>query len=108
MTGRLAGRYPVLSATAAAASLAWAMGDLGVGLMAGCNGAATLTIDDAGDWHIAYVDGFDEELKYMRLANNGKELVGIEVVDDGAGTDTDVEREATDDVEPSDDARRDT
>jgi hypothetical protein len=54
-------------------------GDVGVG--------AALAIDDAGDWHIAYVDGFAETLKYMRLAQGGSDLVGIEVVDDGTGTD---------------------
>lgn len=54
-------------------------GDVGMG--------ADLAIDEAGDWHVAYVDGFDETLKYMRLAQSGTELVGIEIVDDGTGTD---------------------
>jgi len=54
-------------------------GDVGMG--------ASLAIDDAGDWHIAYVDGFDETVKYMHLAQDGTELVGIEVADDGTGTD---------------------
>ncbi len=54
-------------------------GDVGIG--------AALAIDEAGDWHIAYVDGFDETLKYMHLSDNGREIVGIEVADDGAGTD---------------------
>ncbi|MFW5741465.1 MAG: MYXO-CTERM sorting domain-containing protein, partial [Myxococcota bacterium] len=54
-------------------------GDVGMG--------ADLAIDESGAWHIAYVDGFEETLKYMNLAPNGTEIVGIEVADDGTGTD---------------------
>lgn len=54
-------------------------GDVGIG--------ASLAIDSAGDWHISYVDGFKESLKYMQLTQNGASVVGIEVVDDGTGTD---------------------
>lgn len=48
--------------------------DVGIG--------ATLAIDGGGEWHIAYVDGFDESLKYARLSADGA-VAQIEVVDDG-------------------------
>ncbi|HNS99470.1 MAG TPA: hypothetical protein PKL73_21100 [Polyangiaceae bacterium] len=53
-------------------------GDVGIG--------ASLAIDSAGDWHIAYVDGVDETLKYMRLSQHGTTIASVEVVDDGTGT----------------------
>jgi hypothetical protein len=52
-------------------------GDVGVG--------ASLAIDDSGDWHVAYVDGFDETLKYLHWSQDV--VKSIQVVDDGAGTD---------------------
>lgn len=54
-------------------------GDMGIG--------ASLTIDAAGDWHIAYVDGFSESLRYMKVVG-GTAPQAPEVVDDGLGLDT--------------------
>ncbi len=50
-------------------------GDVGIG--------ATLAIDDAGVWHVAYSNGYDESLQYMSI-NNGA-ASAPEVIDDGAG-----------------------
>ncbi len=47
---------------------------------------ATLAIDGGGEWHIAYVDGYDEALKYARLGTDGS-VAQIEVVDDGVAVD---------------------
>jgi hypothetical protein len=52
--------------------------DVGIG--------ATLAIDAAGAWHLAYVDGYDEALKYARLGADGS-VASIEVVDDGVTVD---------------------
>lgn len=49
-------------------------GDVGI--------AATLAIDGGGDWHVAYVDGYDESLKYVRIAG-GTTVGAPEVVDTG-------------------------
>jgi hypothetical protein len=54
-------------------------GDMGIG--------ASLAIDAAGDWHVAYVDGFKESLRYMRVAG-GTAPGAAEVVDDGLGLDS--------------------
>jgi hypothetical protein len=51
-------------------------GDVGIG--------ATLFIDDAGDWHLAYADGLSEGLRYARV-KGGTEVGAPEVVDDGLG-----------------------
>ncbi len=50
-------------------------GDVGIG--------AALAIDDAGIWHVAYSNGYDESLQYMSI-NNGA-ASAAEVIDDGAG-----------------------
>lgn len=49
-------------------------GDTGIG--------ATLFIDKAGDWHIAYVDGAKEAVKYMKLPG-GVAPGTIELIDGG-------------------------
>src|SRR5262249_10831045 len=51
-------------------------GDMGIG--------ASLFIDGNGDWHITYVDGLNETLRYMAV--KGGTMPGAsELVDDGAG-----------------------
>jgi MYXO-CTERM domain-containing protein len=47
--------------------------DVGVG--------ASLFIDSGGDWHVSYVDAYNEALKYARVRAGA--VQGIEVVDDG-------------------------
>ncbi|HTJ84967.1 MAG TPA: hypothetical protein VL400_24785, partial [Polyangiaceae bacterium] len=42
---------------------------------------ASLFIDDGGDWHLSYVDGYNETLKYARVENGA--VASIETVDDG-------------------------
>jgi hypothetical protein len=49
-------------------------GDVGMG--------ASLFIDDGGDWHITYVNGFTEALQYVKLVK-GAAPGTIEIVDDG-------------------------
>jgi hypothetical protein len=51
-------------------------GDVGIG--------ATLFIDDAGDWHLAYADGLSEGLRYVQV-KGGNQIGAPEVVDDGLG-----------------------
>jgi MYXO-CTERM domain-containing protein len=51
--------------------------DVGVG--------ASLFIDDGGAWHVSYVDGYNEALKYARVADGVVEV--IELVDEGFGVD---------------------
>ncbi|WP_437942063.1 hypothetical protein [Sorangium sp. So ce341] len=51
-------------------------GDVGMG--------ASLFIDRAGDWHLAYADGRSEGLRYARV-KGGEEVEAPEVVDDGLG-----------------------
>ena len=53
-------------------------GDVGLG--------AGLFVDTAGDWHLSYVNGFDETLIYMKLAG-GTTPGAPEVVDDGSTAD---------------------
>jgi hypothetical protein len=55
-------------------------GDKGIG--------ATLAIDGAGDWHLAYVDGYDEAVRYVRVAQ-GTTPSAPEIVDDGLGIEGD-------------------
>jgi hypothetical protein len=55
-------------------------GDKGIG--------ATLAIDGAGDWHLAYADGYDEALRYVRVAQ-GTTPSAPEIVDDGLGIEGD-------------------
>jgi len=51
-------------------------GDVGVG--------ASLFIDASNDWHLAYVDGLAESLRYVKLTGGTK--VGVpEVIDNGLG-----------------------
>ncbi len=49
-------------------------GDVGIG--------ASLFVDSKGDWHTAYVNGFDETLVYMKITG-GTTPTAEEVVDDG-------------------------
>lgn len=49
-------------------------GDVGIG--------ASLFIDDGGDWHITYANGFTEALQYVKLAK-GTMIGTPEIVDDG-------------------------
>lgn len=49
-------------------------GDVGMG--------ASLHIDTAGDWHLAYTDGLDEAVRYARVTG-GTSVAGFQVVDDG-------------------------
>ncbi|MEZ4223720.1 MAG: hypothetical protein R3B13_22420 [Polyangiaceae bacterium] len=53
-------------------------GDVGLG--------ASLFVDGAGDWHLSYVNGFDETVIYMKLTG-GTTPSTPEVVDDGATAD---------------------
>jgi MYXO-CTERM domain-containing protein len=50
------------------------IGDSGIG--------ASLFVDAAGKWHVSYVDGAEEKLKYARISGTTVEVK--EVVDDGA------------------------
>ena len=50
------------------------IGDSGVG--------ASLVVDAMGKWHVSYVDGAEEKLKYARISGTTVEVK--EVVDDGA------------------------
>ncbi|MEP7123587.1 MAG: hypothetical protein ABJE95_21845 [Byssovorax sp.] len=51
-------------------------GDVGIG--------ASLFIDTSNDWHIAYVDGLAESLRYVKLTG-GTKASAPEVIDDGLG-----------------------
>ena len=51
-------------------------GDMGIG--------ASLAIDGAGDWHLSYVDGHEEVVRYLRVAQ-GTTPGTPELVDDGLG-----------------------
>lgn len=61
----------------------------GEGAMGGDSGiGATLSIDTAGDWHLAYVNGYSEALQYVKVTK-GTTVGKPEIVDDGlsvAGT----------------------
>jgi MYXO-CTERM domain-containing protein len=48
--------------------------------------SANLAIDSAGLWHVAYVDGAEETLRYAQVQSNGT-VVTREVVDDGSTID---------------------
>jgi hypothetical protein len=54
-------------------------GDVGIG--------ASLVIDDSGDWHITYVNGFSEAVQYVKLTG-GTTVNPPETVDDGLGIGT--------------------
>ena len=51
-------------------------GDVGIG--------ASLFIDTSNDWHLAYVDGLAESLRYLKLTG-GTKAGTPEVIDDGLG-----------------------
>lgn len=53
-------------------------GDVGIG--------ATLFIDASGDWHLVYVDGLSEGLKYAKVGKD-KKIAPFEIVDDGLSID---------------------
>lgn len=55
-------------------------GDMGIG--------ASLAIDGSGDWHLAYVDGHEEVVRYLRVAQ-GTTPGTPEMVDDGLGIEGD-------------------
>jgi hypothetical protein len=61
----------------------YATGTLGVG---DSGLAASLAVDAAGVWHVSYVDGAEENLKYARVEGG---TVTVEVVDDGSTDGTD-------------------
>jgi len=52
-------------------------GDVGV--------AASLSIDSAGTWHVTYVSGLDETLRYLSVT--GGKPGTSEIIDDGSGVD---------------------
>jgi hypothetical protein len=56
-------------------------GDVGIG--------ASAFVDGAGDWHIAYANGFDETLRYVKVAG-GTAAGSSEIVDDGVTPDGNV------------------
>jgi hypothetical protein len=56
-------------------------GDVGMG--------ASAFVDGAGDWHIAYANGFDESLRYVKLAG-GTTPGSSQIVDDGVSGDGNV------------------
>jgi MYXO-CTERM domain-containing protein len=49
-------------------------GDVGIG--------ASLAIDGSGNWHVAYVDGLNESLKYLKITG-GTTPAAPETIDDG-------------------------
>jgi hypothetical protein len=51
-------------------------GDVGIG--------ASLFIDTSNDWHLAYVDGLAESLRYVKLTG-GASVGAPEIIDDGLG-----------------------
>ncbi len=56
-------------------------GDVGIG--------ASAFVDGAGDWHVAYANGFDESLRYIKIAG-GFTPGASEIVDDGVTPDGNV------------------
>jgi hypothetical protein len=54
-------------------------GDVGIGV--------SLFIDTSNDWHLAYVDGLAESLRYMEITG-GPKVNAPEVIDDGLGLGT--------------------
>jgi MYXO-CTERM domain-containing protein len=61
----------------------YALGDPAVG---DSGMSADLTIDAGGVWHLTYVDGAEETLRYARVQPDGT-VASREVVDDGSTTD---------------------
>jgi hypothetical protein len=51
-------------------------GDAGIG--------ASLTVDEEGLWHVAYVDGTEEALRYAQIAPGASPTIVRERVDDGS------------------------
>jgi hypothetical protein len=45
--------------------------------------AMSLAIDGSGDWHLTYIDGYAESLKYARVS--GGEVQEVEIIDEGFG-----------------------
>ncbi len=45
---------------------------------------ATLAVTADGDWHVAYVDGYTEDLHYAVVHNHAR-MGAVETIDDGAG-----------------------
>jgi MYXO-CTERM domain-containing protein len=72
------GAWTTLIVDGATADGATDTGDMGIG--------ASLFIDGAGDWHLTYVDGLNENVRYARLTG-GTTVAAIEVVDDGLSLD---------------------
>ena len=54
--------------------------------------SASLFVDAMGDWHVAYVDGWDERLMYLPV-RNGMAMGQPEVIDDGEGQQEGAERD---------------
>jgi hypothetical protein len=63
-----------------AAKTALDTGDVGI--------ATSLAIDEAGAWHVTYVNGLDETLRYLKYANG--QVGPSHVVDDGTTVDGDL------------------
>lgn len=59
------------------------VGDPNVG---DCGMSANLAVDDSGLWHVVYVDGAEETLRYAQVRGDGT-VVSREVVDDGSTSD---------------------
>ncbi len=53
-----------------------------------CGMGADVAVDSAGLWHVAYIDGTEETLRYAQVQSNGTIVApGPEVVDDGSTID---------------------
>ena len=59
------------------------LGDPNVG---DCGQGANLAVDSAGLWHVVYIDGAEETLRYAQVQSNGT-VVSREIVDDGSTSD---------------------
>jgi len=61
----------------------YAVGDPNIG---DCGQGADLFVDDAGTWHVVYIDGAEETLRYAVVDPSGT-VTSTEVVDDGSTSD---------------------
>ncbi|MEZ4340396.1 MAG: MYXO-CTERM sorting domain-containing protein [Sandaracinaceae bacterium] len=59
------------------------LGDPNVG---DCGQGANLAVDSTGLWHVTYVDGAEETLRYAQVQSSGT-VVSREIVDDGSTSD---------------------
>lgn len=51
-----------------------------------CGQGANLAVDSAGLWHVVYIDGAEETLRYAQVQGNGT-VVSREIIDNGATSD---------------------